>query len=248
MAVGRYQRYYTYRKDVPPLKAGEKVNFKRGRGYYIMPPPPPVPLPPATHTLTLQRTLFWAQITDDAIEYATKLVNWRHALTADDGTAVPTQEQIAKLKKSSLGVDAWGVQTQIGAVAITRFRDHYGLDRAICQAENEPEADTVFTPYVIGNFTREAIGAANWTKFKLAVEAGDMACSHEAYDGNPSDDNTQGLPVSSFTLGVWLDAGKHYPLPGLLAQLPVGARNGVCIWHATPTLLDDTDRAALMAL
>lgn len=248
MAKSRYQRFYTYRREVPKLLAGEKVGFTRGKGYHILPPPPPIKPPPETYRLTLQRTLFWAQITDSAIDWAVKLNGWRHALTADAGTAVPTEEQVDRLKKSSVGVDAWGVQTQISPATIKAFHDKYRLDRIIHQAENEPEGNTVDADYVIGNFTREGIGVVNWVRFKTAVEAGKMACSHEAYDGNPQDDNTQGLPVSSFTLGVWMDAGTHYPLPELLAKLPAGTRPGVCIWHANPTLLDDVDRNALFAL
>jgi hypothetical protein len=248
MALSRYQRYWTYKRNVPHLRPGEKLDFRRRKGYFIVPPPPPIKPPPLTHMLTLQRTLFWATIDGSAIEYACRMVNWRHALTADSGTAVPTPEQVAQLKTHSLGVDAWGVQTQIGAIAIQRFHDHYGLDRIIHQAENQPEADIVDARYVIGNFTREGIGVNNWAEFKHKVEEGQMACTQEAYDGNPADDSTQGLPISSYTLGVWMDAGKHYALRDLLQKIPPGARSGVCIWHATPTLLDDADRAALMAL
>lgn len=42
-------RYYTYRKQVPKLKPGEHLDFRRGKGYFVVPakpPPPPPPKPP----------------------------------------------------------------------------------------------------------------------------------------------------------------------------------------------------------
>lgn len=237
MKLGRPKQPFTCSISVKGHAAYETIRQPK-----LSPMPPPV-IP----GLTLQRTIFWAQIDDDAVGYATQLRGWRHALTADSGASVPTAAQVNALKAHSAGVDAWGNQYQIPAQQIADFHRDWGLDRIIHQAENQPEAACLNAAYAIGNFTREGLGP-EWEVCKAKVEAGKLAASFEAYDGDPSNDSTQGLPVSSFTLGVWMDAGVHYPLADLLAKIPEGARPGVCIWHGTPTLNDRADRQALMAL
>lgn len=204
-----------------------------------------LPAPPPA-VLSLQRTIFWAKVTDDAVQHACRLTGWRHALSADPSIDeetgkplfAPTVEQVNALKSSSAGVDAWGNQLQIGADTIEAFARRWALGRRIHQAENEPEAKTVAASYVIGNFTVEALGQY-WQRFNELVRTGLMACTHEVYDGNPADDSTQGLPVSSFTLGVAMDKGVHYPLADLLAKTPAGARPGICIWHGAGLLPDE---------
>lgn len=39
------RRYYTYRKQVPKLKPGQRIDFHRGKGYFVVPKPPPKPIP-----------------------------------------------------------------------------------------------------------------------------------------------------------------------------------------------------------
>ena len=205
----------------------------------------PRPGPP-----TLQNTVFFAGVNQRSVEkFAALPAKWRAAFSADNGNygdyggvLPPWYVQIAGKDHP---VDAWGVQTQIGADVIRAFQISYGLDRSIHQAETPDQAAAVTASYCIGNFTSEAL-SVQWARLNTLVLAGKLACTHEVYDGNPADDNTEGLPVSSFTLGVAMDAGVYYPLADLLGRTPAGARPGICVWHGSG--LRDPDWAALASL
>ena len=64
-------------------------------------------MPPSA--LTLQRTIFWANLDDDAFQYACRLTGWRHALSADPSVDPetgkpyykPTIEQVNALKNGA---------------------------------------------------------------------------------------------------------------------------------------------------
>jgi hypothetical protein len=189
-------------------------------------PPRSNPQPPS---LTLQRTIFWANVTDDAVAHASWLgASWRHALTADPAYA-PSADQIAILKRTSAGVDAWGNQVQISYGTIGDFRARWNLSRVIHQGETEDEYDAALSKWVIGN--PNSWSPAQRTNATRRIAAGELAITAEVYDGRPDTYSAQGVPVSSLTLGVALDGGVRYPLADLLAKTPVGARSSVCIWH-----------------
>lgn len=198
----------------------------------------PAAVPPPKPALTLQRTIFWANLDDSAIQYACRLTGWRHALTADPAYA-PTVEQVNALK--TVGpVDAWGNQEQIHIDTIKDFYARWGCQRIILQAETEAE----FISASIAD-ARHVIGNPNaWTDrqryiAKTLAENFQVAYSGEVYDGRPDTYSSQGVPISSFTLGVALDDGVHYPLGDLLAKTPAGARSSVCIWHGSGLLPEE---------
>jgi len=240
------------KSDLAAFQKRVTASYQTGRETIVrrsVPTPPVPPNPPPM--LTLQRTLFWAQITDDAVTFATQLHGWRHALTADTPYA-PTADQVKRLKDSSPGVDAWGVQTQIPPAQIADFHQKWGLDRIIHQAENPVEAATVQAQYMIGNLTRDGLGD-QFDRLNALVKAGKLGATTEVYNGSPETYDTNGFVASSFTLGVWLDNRVHIPLRGLIATMRgvprlVGLVPGVCIWHGNNTLIDPDDRAVLMSL
>ncbi|HEY1309265.1 MAG TPA: hypothetical protein VGF24_37255 [Vicinamibacterales bacterium] len=239
-------RYYTYRRQVP-LRPGDHVGFRRGKGYYRIPAPIiGVPQKPAVGMLSLQRTIFWATVTDDAVTYATSLRGWRHALTADQPYA-PTRWQVDTLKAHSAGVDAWGVQTQIPPEQIEGFRKDWGLERLIQQAENPGEAVTVTAKYVIGNMTLGGLGG-QFGVLNDRVKQGNLGATAEVYNGRPDTYDSNGFLISSFTLGAVVDGRRIAPLQKLIDLTPVGARTTLCIWDGNVILMDDQDRAALMTI
>jgi hypothetical protein len=123
----------------------------------------------------------------------------------------------------------------------------FGLDRIIHQAETPPEAATVTANYMIGNCTHDGLGQS-FEALNTRVALGKLGATTEVYNGRPDTYSTEGFLASSFTLGVWLDAGKHFPLRYLIELTPPSLRSNVCIWHGTPVLLDADDRAVLMSL
>jgi len=59
MAAPRKTRYYTYKRDVPKPKPGQKIDFRKGKGYFLTPVPPrkPEAVPPG-HGPNLPPSMF----------------------------------------------------------------------------------------------------------------------------------------------------------------------------------------------
>ncbi len=71
------------------------------------------------------------------------------------------------------------------------------------------------------------------------IAAHELSASGEVYNGRPDTYSSQGVPVSSLTLGVAMDAGLHYPLDDLLAKTPANLRSTICVWHGSGLLPED---------
>ena len=221
-----------------------KRNATAGRVLKIQPTKPAPP--PAPTGLTLQRTIFWANVDDSAVQYACRLgTSWRHALTADPAYT-PTTAQVNALKAAGGGVDAWGNQNQIPYSVIDGFHDHWGLDRAILQAETQDEFESAWpwSHYIIGNPNA-------WTTVQrdhatVLILHNELEVTGEVYNGRPDTYSSQGVPISSLTLGVAMDNGLRYPLTDLLTKTPAGAKNTICVWHGSGLLPEDW--AALQTL
>jgi hypothetical protein len=212
----------------------------------------PAPTPPAG--LSLQRTIFWANVEGDPLEpgqpfdprtanpvqHACRLGNtWRHALTADPAYT-PTVAQVNALKGSSAGVDCWANQVEIPNSVVGAFHDRWGLERAIRQGETIAEFDTAMrlsASYLIGN--PNAWTSQQRVEATTAIHMDHLAVTAEVYNGQPDTYSAQGVPVSSLTLGVAMDGGLRYPLAGLLAKTPANLRSTVCIWHGSGLLPED---------
>lgn len=64
-------RYYTFRRDVPKLKPGQRVDFRRGKGYFVIPAPvkikPPVVPPKRVPGSTTQPSIAPSMFSGDGV-------------------------------------------------------------------------------------------------------------------------------------------------------------------------------------
>lgn len=139
-------RYYTYKRQVP-LKPGDKIGYRKGRGYYRIPAPapPPPPPPPQRDVHLAQRVVFCAEEPQLA---AHAPPNYVRAVSADHAYRYPDlAARIQQLRAGGAPVAGWcdcrpsgGTPAEVGI----QFVKDYGLDYFIGQAESAHEFDNAY--------------------------------------------------------------------------------------------------------
>lgn len=236
--MGQHVKFYTYKRQVP-LKPGEKLGYRRGHGYYVIPAPAPHPPLPLRDTSRALCVVFCAE--DPAIA-AYAPAKYARALSADHAYRYPNDARpdldlhtiISQLRQGGARVPGWcdcrptpdGTPASEGIA----FAQEYGLDYFIGQAESSDQFTDAYdhgARVMVGN-------RASLTTDQIAHLHTDVLFIQEDYwnEGwarDPSPD------ITAYCAGVY--PTKLWPDPGPTVQTYIAAgrwRPGDGCYYARP--------------
>jgi len=223
-------KFYTRRREVRPLKPGERIDFRKGKGYFVVPAPTapksaPVQ-PPASPFAGVG--LFTAWDPRAALQFKGP-ADW--VAVQGDPESGSSTEVVTDLLHADFNVYLWEARAKN-----PQWQPYIG------QAESQPELEAclALSPRLVG--PKAIVGNPSaWTADGLnRVRAQAWELLIEWYQTDQpgltfAKLDSRGYPITSYVIGVYHD----YPLATALAQVPKGTP--VSIYLAETCKPDDID-------
>lgn len=249
-------KYYTFKRDVP-LKPGEKIGRRKGRGYYVIPAPKPAPPPP--HPIVMShpvgnRCLYFSTVDPGTINWVAELGQrhghglWTALFSADRNLGVPdgpywvSDSAVNYLTSSGITVASWSdcdVEKGTPYSAAVQLAKRPGFSYAGGQAEDRGQylnAISGGARHIVGNPNN--LGASLSDAINRTL-SGELAFIGEVLHPDPSY-SAQGVNISSGCMYVDMDEehGGYQPLASF-EVMPAGLKKGASIYTAGRMTAED---------
>lgn len=242
------------RSDLPALQSRVLAAMQTASRVEIVRSAPDHPPPTNPHPLTelAQRVVFFANVTDDAVDAWLRTPKTvRGAISADPGEwSDASARLIALAKAAGRSLSPWcdcreptGDPPGTPMWVAQEMQRHYGLAEPIGEAESSPE-----WRHAIDHGARLVVGnPASLTQLEISearslCERGRLAFIGEVLRPDPLY-SAQGVPIASGLFYVAPGGDVYQPVSSYLSVMPVGFRGGFGVYHAAD--LQPADWAAL---